>query len=133
MWMQKRAMRTDYCSLCSRMDGKMTFHHLIPRATHGKRWCFVRYTKEERASGVCLCRDCHDQVHKHISEKDLALEFNTLERLQTHPGLRSYVDDKSPWSWLSVSGGREGLIDRSSKYEDKKSKFSRDGGNKRKA
>mmetsp|Transcript_3014 Transcript_3014/g.7025 ORF Transcript_3014/g.7025 Transcript_3014/m.7025 type:complete len:210 (-) Transcript_3014:652-1281(-) len=97
-----RAMRAEFCSLCATIEGEMTFHHLIPRATHGKRWCLVRFTREERSSGVCLCRDCHDQVHKTIDERDLAMEYNTIESLQQHPHLRSYVDEKAPWTWLSA-------------------------------
>eukprot|EP00469_Lotharella_globosa_P006803 CAMPEP_0167774324 /NCGR_PEP_ID=MMETSP0111_2-20121227/1935_1 /TAXON_ID=91324 /ORGANISM="Lotharella globosa, Strain CCCM811" /LENGTH=102 /DNA_ID=CAMNT_0007664105 /DNA_START=417 /DNA_END=725 /DNA_ORIENTATION=- len=89
------------------MDGQMTFHHLIPRATHGKRWCFLRFSKEERASGVCMCRECHDEVHRNINEKDLALQFNTIQSLQSHPELRSFVDDKAPWTWLASPPSRK--------------------------
>ena len=105
----KRAMRTDFCGLCATMHGDMTFHHLIPRATHSKRWCFLRFSKDERSSGVCLCRECHDQVHRKIDEKTLALEYNTLESLQTHPDLQSFVSEKAPWTWLvSPSRGARG-------------------------
>ncbi|GAB5362681.1 hypothetical protein AAMO2058_000818600 [Amorphochlora amoebiformis] len=96
-----RAMNTDFCKLCETSEGEMTFHHLIPRATHSKRWCQLRFTREERASGVCLCRQCHDEVHKRIDERSLAMQYNSIQDLSNHPDLRSFVDAKAPWTWLA--------------------------------
>lgn len=87
------------CALCER-DRPLTFHHLIPKALHRRKRYARRYTKEELARGVDLCRDCHDAVHRFLGEQELADHYPTLERLRTHPEVARFV------AWVSTRGGR---------------------------
>ena len=81
---------TDACPLCERTR-KLTFHHLIPRAMHRRKWCQRRFTAEQRNTGVYLCRDCHSAVHGFISEQELARNYNTLASLRAHPQVARFA------------------------------------------
>lgn len=88
------------CQLCER-DTKRTFHHLIPMETH------KRYLKKGRLPanmsggeltrvwlntyGVMICRPCHTAVHLAEKNEVLAEEFNSLERLLSHPKIASFA------------------------------------------
>ena len=86
--------------LCER-DEELTFHHLIPRTVHTNKWFKARFEKDELQSGVELCRDCHGAIHKIIaSEKELAREWNTLERLRENEQLMTFV------RWVAKRPGR---------------------------
>jgi len=95
------------CELCERYL-KLTFHHLIPKETHG------RYLGKALPSGVAeaaaaggadaqptryflnsygsmLCRFCHSTVHRLAPNAVLAERFNTLARLQAQPDIQRFV------------------------------------------
>ena len=38
-----------------------------------------------------LCRPCHKNVHAAIETKELEQEYNTLETLASHPGIRRFT------------------------------------------
>ena len=41
---------------------------------------------------VSLCRPCHSAIHELIpDEKELGREFNTLEKLLSHPPIEKFV------------------------------------------
>lgn len=59
---------------------------------HGKPRFRKRHTKEElRTRGLMLCRLCHSGIHDLISERELAEQFMTKERLLAHPPLQKHV------------------------------------------
>ena len=74
-------VHSQACELCARAWIPLTYHHLIPRATHDK----VRkrgWHAEWRLDAVAwLCRACHDFVHRVASNEDLARHWFTVERL----------------------------------------------------
>lgn len=78
------------CALCGR-EGPTTFHHLIPRTVHSNKWFKKRFTREQMAQGVDLCRPCHSAVHAFADHKTLGCDFSTLEALTAHPELRRFV------------------------------------------
>lgn len=39
-----------------------------------------------------LCRACHGQAHHVFTEKEMELEYNTLDRIAAHPEIRKFVD-----------------------------------------
>lgn len=81
----------DVCELCGRAK-PLTFHHLIPKAMHGKTRYRKRYTKEEmHTRGLMVCRLCHNGIHDLIEEKQLGEEFNTKEKLLTHEPLLKHI------------------------------------------
>jgi hypothetical protein len=79
------------CELCGR-DQPLTFHHLIPKAVHGRKRFQKRHTKEElRTRGLNICRLCHSGIHDLIDEKELAERFTTKEALLEHAGLLKHI------------------------------------------
>jgi hypothetical protein len=71
---------------------ELTRHHLIPRSRHKKkrsRRAFLRREMENRIA--LLCHPCHRNVHAAIENKELEQEYNTLEALTSHPGIRRFT------------------------------------------
>jgi hypothetical protein len=87
------------CEACGR-DQARTFHHLIPRSQHHRKWFKARFTRDEMGAGVMVCRDCHSAFHQFLSEKELGRDFHTLEALLGHPQIGRYV------RWVSGQRGR---------------------------
>lgn len=80
------------CALCEREEIALTFHHLIPRTLHSKKWYKKHYTEEELNVGEDLCADCHEAIHDFIPEKQLGKSFNTLELLKEHPKVAKFAE-----------------------------------------
>ncbi len=80
------------CELCQREVKSTTRHHLIPRAMHKNKWFKKNFTKEEMIKTVDLCQDCHKEIHKFVSEKDLGRYYNTIEKLLEHEKIRNFVE-----------------------------------------
>jgi hypothetical protein len=79
------------CELCGR-DKPLTFHHLIPKAVHGRRRFQRRHTKNElRSRGIYICRLCHSGIHDLLSEQELAEKFATRETLLAHPAVAKHI------------------------------------------
>ena len=82
----------DCCALCLRPGQKLTKHHLIPRTRHSKKSVRDHMSLDEARSQILLvCRSCHNQIHAVLSEKELERDYNSLEKLLTHPDIASYV------------------------------------------
>ena len=72
-----------YCGLCERPVQHTTRHHLVPREEGG------RY-----GPVVDLCQPCHSSVHRFLSNRALARQYNTVEALREAEELRTYL------SWI---------------------------------
>ena len=71
----------------------LTFHHLIPRRVHGRRWFRERHSIEEmRLRGVWLCRECHVFIHDHFDEATLGRRLNTLVLLAAEPIIARHIE-----------------------------------------
>ena len=68
------------CELCQRESVRFTEHHLVPRSRGGKFGPKAR-----------LCPTCHRQLHAMFSEKTLANELNSVERLRADPEFAGYL------------------------------------------
>jgi 5-methylcytosine-specific restriction protein A len=68
------------CALCGRNISMLTYHHLIPKQKGGK------YTDT-----VPLCQPCHTTIHLTFSNRDLAREYNSIEKLQSAAPLQKYL------------------------------------------
>ena len=68
------------CELCLRESERFTEHHLVPRSRGGKHGPKAR-----------LCPTCHRQLHAMFSEKTLANELNSVERLRADPEFAAYL------------------------------------------
>jgi len=86
------------CALCQR-DIPLTFHHLVPRTLHSRKWFKKTFSKEELSSGIDVCCDCHDAIHRFIPEKLLGTNYNTLDKLLSHDKVSNFV------RWVSTKGG----------------------------
>jgi hypothetical protein len=46
-----------------------------------------------RTHGIWICKsDCHKQIHKLISEKEMGLNYNTKELLLSHEEVKKYIE-----------------------------------------
>ena len=70
------------CELCGRFI-QTTRHHLYPKETHD--WLMkkndIRYTTNELRKTVALCRMCHSAIHRFHTNRELAIDFCSLELL----------------------------------------------------
>uniref|UniRef100_A0A061RQW3 Tudor domain-containing protein n=1 Tax=Tetraselmis sp. GSL018 TaxID=582737 RepID=A0A061RQW3_9CHLO len=80
---------TGCCELCERKM-PLTRHHLLPRKTHLKLKK-KGYTKEELLASANICRPCHDVIHGAEDEMTLALHYNTIDKLLSHPKINASV------------------------------------------
>lgn len=78
------------CQLCTR-ELPLSFHHLIPRLTHKRRWVQQEYSSEELQRGIWVCSPCHSALHRFIEHMDLAKTYNSLESLRSHEELGKFV------------------------------------------
>lgn len=89
------------CPFCGRRLA-LTFHHLVPRKVHRRPRYRRRYSREELARGIYLCRDCHVAVHRRFSEAELAASYTTPESLAADPALARH------FAWLGRQRRRPG-------------------------
>lgn len=83
-----RAMRP--CDLCGRQE-TTTRHHLFPRSLHRRLRRKRNARAEELRETVNLCSPCHNRIHQIFSEKELADEYHSLERLLADPRVRDWL------------------------------------------
>ena len=70
----------------------LTKHHAIPRTLHGNKRVRKQFTKEQCIGTVLwLCRPCHSNIHKVLSEKQMAAEFYTVEALLLVPEVKQFT------------------------------------------
>lgn len=92
------SLRDGECELCAR-SMPLTFHHLIPRETHGRFLAkgLPPGVKGEPTRvwlatyGLAVCRPCHTHIHRVASNDELADHFNTAQRLLAHPEIAKFV------------------------------------------
>ena len=85
------------CELCGCTYSYLNFHHLIPRTLHTNKWFKKMYTREYMGHhGIWICKaDCHKQIHRFITEKDMGYSYYTKELLLTHPEVYKYISWRS--------------------------------------
>lgn len=75
----ENCLKPGQCEICERTL-PLTKHHLIPRMMH-PRLKKQGTPKEILYRTADICRLCHNAVHRFFSEKELAFEYNTIEKL----------------------------------------------------
>src|SRR5213082_1552952 len=81
------------CELCGRLVPVLTKHHLIPQTRHKNKRNkrnFDRIEVKERVAW--LCRSCHSNVHALLDNKELEYDYNTIERLASHPDIIRFTE-----------------------------------------
>ena len=68
------------CPLCEREipTAQRDAHHLIPKCKGGRETQFLH-------------RICHRQIHALFTEKELANDYNHVEKLLSHPEMQTFV------------------------------------------
>lgn len=69
---------TPACALCGRVVAVLTKHHLRPKEHGG-------------VETALLCAGCHRQVHALFTNRTLADEYDSLEKLRADPAIQAYV------------------------------------------
>lgn len=84
------------CELCKAEEQHLNFHHLIPRKLHGNKLFLKLFTKDYmRNTGINICKyTCHREIHNKITEKEMGLNYNTLDKLLEHPEVKKYIEWK---------------------------------------
>jgi hypothetical protein len=49
------------------------------------------FSREELGIGIDICRKCHNGIHDLYDEMTLALNLNSLEKLQKDPAILKHV------------------------------------------
>jgi hypothetical protein len=79
------------CELCHREIAFLTQHHLIPRTTHKRKKQRDGFTQEELNQVIEICAPCHKNIHAVLTEKELAEDFNTIEKLLSFPAIAKFT------------------------------------------
>lgn len=69
------------CLICKReIDGNSSKHHLVPVLKGGNR-----------SGTVILHRICHDKIHSLFTEQQLAIQYNTIDKLLESEDVKKFV------------------------------------------
>jgi len=91
------------CPLCLRPipeTAKSSLHHLVPKLKGGRHGPTVR-----------LHQICHYEIHATLTEAELARDYDTPEKLRSHPRLAKFAAwvAKRPPTFHSKTPGRRRL------------------------
>jgi hypothetical protein len=79
------------CMLCGQ-PSHLTFHHLVPKDLHDKRWVRERYSIETlRNRGIWICRPCHNFLHAKFDVRTLAEQLDSIETLRQEPAVAKHI------------------------------------------
>jgi hypothetical protein len=78
------------CVICGR-EAKLTRHHLIPRTRHHNKRNKREFDRAVVKVTVGICRPCHSQIHAVFTEKQLEREWNSIEKLRSHPEIAKFA------------------------------------------
>jgi len=81
---------TGTCAICEREE-TLTRHHLIPRTRHPNKKNKRDFDRVTVKQTVGICRPCHSQIHRLLTEKELERGWNSVEKLRTHPELEKFA------------------------------------------
>jgi len=79
------------CVLCKRDVSKISEHHLIPKSKSKNKKVRKMFSKEHIKKKIGICNLCHNNIHMVLTEKELAFEYNTLEKLREHPDMAKFI------------------------------------------
>lgn len=66
---------------CDSIDVRITQHHLFPKGFRHNRTFPNKGAIPERQQRMKLCRECHTVLHKAKTNMQLALNYNTREKV----------------------------------------------------
>jgi hypothetical protein len=70
------------CQICQRKTPQdyLEKHHLIPKEKHGAGM-----------GTIFVCCSCGDQIHNLFSNKQLAKEYNTIEKILSNENINKWI------------------------------------------
>jgi len=99
--LQEAPTEEAICALCGREED-LTEHHLIPKSRHNKPRMRKLYDRKfMREHKALICYPCHRNLHRVLTEQEMAEEFNEVEKLASHPGVEKFTAwiRKKPSGW----------------------------------
>jgi heterodisulfide reductase subunit C len=79
------------CELCGRAE-ELTRHHLIPKSRHRKARTRRHFSKDEmRTRLIWICWPCHKNLHRCLTEQEMAENYHSLEELKEHPEVGKFI------------------------------------------
>jgi 5-methylcytosine-specific restriction endonuclease McrA len=96
------------CAICGREE-TLTRHHLIPRTRHANKKNKRDFERMVVKQTIGICRPCHSQIHALLTEKELEREWNTVEKLKSHPELIRFIGwiQKKPRGFVCLTFDRQ--------------------------
>lgn len=92
---ESRQKVADRCELCGREE-VLECHHLIPRSRHRKARTKRIFSRQEMRSRIIwVCSACHEQIHRLLTNQELAEHYHSLEVLREHPRVAKFI------AWIS--------------------------------
>jgi len=70
------------CQICQRETPEhyLEKHHLVPKAKHGAS-----------LDSIIVCKNCGDILHQLFTNKELAKEYNTLDKILKNEKIKKWV------------------------------------------
>jgi hypothetical protein len=81
----------ERCELCNRKVSLLTQHHVIPRTEHKRKKKREGLTQEFLNTVIWICVACHKNIHAVLTERELADEYNTIDKLRRYPAIRKFT------------------------------------------
>ncbi|WDK19955.1 hypothetical protein CGRA01v4_11242 [Colletotrichum graminicola] len=95
-WMQLLLKTVDtwsskpgVCYLCAQHTTGITGHHAVPQAV--SRNFPGRFTRRQMTTRLWLCQPCHVVVHYVFRNEQLAMKYNSIDRIASDPRIRSWL------------------------------------------
>ena len=85
------ALQPGLCCMCERDYLPLTEHHLWPREVQTKLIKRGLMAQADRGQKILICRQCHNAVHKTFDNKQLALDYHSLEALLGDAAIQKWV------------------------------------------
>lgn len=100
----ERETNSFECELCDRVI-QTTRHHVYPKEAHEwlRKRDESRYNTTELRKTIALCRMCHSAIHRFYTNRELAIDFYSLELLLADDQVCKFA------KWASSMQGRGNL------------------------
>ena len=82
------------CELCEREVDQSTRHHLVPKQKFNKKWkrIYGKLKRKHWEVSIQVCIPCSKQIHAIFTNKELAQNYNTLEKLKSAEQIQKWIN-----------------------------------------
>ena len=78
------------CLICNKDNG-IQGHHLIPKTLHKKLRKKKLHRKLDLNKLIILCNDCHINLHREFTEKELYCNMQTLKEILNNSLIKKWI------------------------------------------